>query len=115
MINIKDREQKVIQWHFPDDKEDSTVFHLSWLSGPKEGYLRLMRAGSGSDLAYDEWMAESLINSIVQIDNWNGKTLKSTDDIKNAIDLFTENEIYLLMSAIRRDGDAFRLGVIEKN
>jgi len=115
MIDIEKRQEPVIKWHFPDDNDNPTVFHLKWLSGPKEAYLRLMRAGSGNDLDYNEWLTETLINSVVQIDNWNEKTIKSPSDIKAACELLTENEIFLLNAAIKRDGDAYNLGVMEKN
>ena len=115
MIQIKDRQKEIIQWSLPSDKKNPTVFHLKWLAGPKEAYMRMLRSASGDELSYDEWMTDTLVNSIVKVENWDGKELIKPEEIKAACMLLTENETYLLLAAIRRDGDAYSLGVIEKN
>ena len=120
MINVIDRRKEIIQWHFPDDKENPTIFHLKWLSGQREAYLRVLRQNDGKELSEKEWLAEKFLNHVVKIENWQvetgkPKTLTKPDEIKQAFDLLSEDEIWIITTAIRRDGDSYKLGVIEKN
>ena len=120
MINIQERRKEIIEWHFPEDEKNPTIFHLKWLSGTREAYLRVTQAESGKPVSLDQWRKELLTNSIVKIENWeseNGKsvTLSTPEQINKACDLLSENEIYLLIAAIRREGKDYKLGLLEKN
>lgn len=120
MINVNERRKDVVKWHFPDDEENPTIFHLKWLSGPEQSYLRMMKAEAGEKWSLDQWRKETMVNSVVKIENWqdeNGKptTLTKPKEIGEALEYLTENEIYLLMAAIRRDGEGYNLGKVEKN
>ena len=120
MINVQDRRKETIQWHFPDDTDNPTIFHLKWLSGQREAYLNVIRQNKGQELKEEEWLKEKFLNHVVKIENWQGedgkaKTLSKPEEIKQAFDLLAEDEIWIIVSAIRRDGNSYRLGVVEKN
>ena len=115
MIDVTNREQEIIQWHLPDDTEPYTVFYLKRQSGLKEAYLSMLQLNSTGEIKYEDWVASKVLSNIEKIENWKGKTLKNENDIKKAIDQLSENEIFLLLAAIKRNPATLKLGLIEKN
>jgi len=115
MISEKERNKEIIKWSFPHDKNNPTVFHLKRVSGPKMAYLRLSKLQIMGEYSEQDWVTDQVLNYISKIENWDEKTLTTPEEINNAIEFLNEDEMYLLLAAIQRRGDAYVLGLVEKN
>jgi len=115
-----DRGKEIVKWHFPDDKEDHTIIHLRKVSGPKMAYMRFIKLNTFGKYEFEDWKTDRLTANIDKIENYeneHGKetTLSKPEEISKFVDNLSENETYLLLAAIDREGQSFDAGVIEKN
>ena len=109
-----DRDMEVIQWRFPDDKESPTIFHLKKMQGAEAVYQSMRTISQKGDYDFADWCADNFGN-VVKIENIDGKTLTEPNEIIEACKTLPEDNVWLLLAAIKRKQPQLDMGLVEKN
>jgi len=117
MIQV-DRAPDLIKWRFPyDESEQPTIFHIRKSNAAENVYKAITSISRRND--FNDWLADTFGN-IERIENFPDKdgnpiTIAGADEIIKACQSLKEDDIYTLSAAVHRRGQAYELGLVEKN